>query len=559
MLYTVDAPIKKGSHRTLIKLTWTLLATICLATLYYHVVQFAVDIPFIDDYNGLYDFVIKYFESDTFNQKIYYIFRQHNEHRIAFARLMVLLDYYLFGVVNLRHLIILGSLNLIVMAAIFTHEIRKVSTNILALTPIVFVFFHFQHGNNLLWAESSLQNLSVLSLACTSIWLATRKNTALEISGLFVAALATFASGTGPLIWIAIGMVALINPNKIKILSIVFVGGISMFFYFHGYHASDRGNLFSFEKIINIVVVVFGVIGSAFDIRETDNHALPVIAGFGMTALFVFVVFKNGFKNLQESPRLQFLLGVFLFCLLSALAIGIGRNSFIENRYKVISSLAVLVTFSSLIPYIQRRNRLAFFSIINVVAFGGWLLFFWRYYPEMITFTERKIAHYATLINTPKHPVSAFQYRLDRLSHFGVWSPPSISEQHETGKSKVEKFSESASPIGLKEKDKYSLSWHDESKRNETGFLVLESGKSKVFYFIEQERNPLNSFLRTGEMYSGKRKISILRSWVPKGNYQASIYYPGEAIVIPISDTLQINKTIPPWLTFNLFNDQYEP
>ena len=84
---------------------WLLVAMCCIATLVFFLFEAALDIPFIDDYNALLDFVIQYLRSNSIKEKLHFIFRQHNEHRIVYARLVVLLDYYVFGCTNLRHLI----------------------------------------------------------------------------------------------------------------------------------------------------------------------------------------------------------------------------------------------------------------------------------------------------------------------------------------------------------------------------------------------------------------------------------------------------------------------
>ena len=541
-----------------VKIIWAFLAVACLLTLFGFISYYAIDFPFIDDYNALFDFIIKYLETDDLGLRLHYIIRQHNEHRVAFTRLMVLVDYYVFGAVNLRHLIFLSTLNLVAIGALFIYEVLKITRNLLALTPIIFIFFHFQHTGNLLWAESSLQNSSVISLACVSIWLFTKKSPLYSALGLLIAIVTTFSSGPGPLIWFAIIPLLLVSPGKIKIASVLVVGGFSLFFYFHSYHSSFIGATNWLKKIVEIPVVVLGLIGSLSDIHEKENHAFPVFFGAILVGTFVFFMFKNGWEEIKRRSSMQFLIGVFLFGLLSALAISLGRGSFIENRYKIISSVCLLATYVASLSYIVRYQKWGILNMFNGTAFLFWLLLFWRYYPEMATDRQRKIADYKSQSNSPDiNPFSPFKFRLNMLRKLGIGSPPVLKDYEKRNDNAATREIKKINSI--KEGNKFSVEHDDVNNTSGEAYLVMTSDSSKVFYPFLRERNTLFDFMTSGNIYTGKKNVAMYREWAPRGTYQVSIFFPKQNRTIVTSDTIQNNNSAPPWLTYRAFNDEFPP
>lgn len=524
---------------------WLLVAMCCIATLVFFLFEAALDIPFIDDYNALLDFIIQYLRSDSIKEKLHFIFRQHNEHRIVYARLVVLLDYYAFGCTNLRHLIFFGSTSLFLMAGIFCFEAYKSCKNVLAFVPIILLSLHFQHMGSLLWATSSLQNLAVIALSCLAIWLVTRGNFSNNCIGMVFAFLTTFASGAGPMVWPVLFLIALMSHDIAKCLVTVLSGTASVSLYFYAYHFPTSSNTNISENLLKMPQVVLGVIGGTFDIQEKGTQLTPIIAGLLVISTFVFCLGRTGFRALAKDPGSQFLVGVFWFGVLSAVAISLGRGSYVENRYKVISTLCVLATYNMVLVQLPRRHINMCLNLISAACLSLWLIFFWRYYPEMLEYRKVRKADYLSMKNSPQEPLSPFRQRISALKELGVKTPDDPLIQ-KTFLSSMQRDNVNLPSLKiLKRKHKYTVKWQVDPGLPEESYLVLKSFNGSFVFPVRKE---LNQF-----------SVSILYDWIQKGRYTVSVYLPDQKSFISIQDTIVVNQNVKPWLSFQWFNDAYEP
>jgi hypothetical protein len=148
----------------------------------------------------------------------------------------------------------------------------------------------------------------------------------------------------GPIIWIIVLLIACNSGNVIKLVLMLLAGSASIALYFHSYHFTMPESTHVVDKLAAMFEVSLGIIGGTFDIQERGTQMTCVVAGFLIIGLFAFCLYRRGFTALRKDPSIQFLVGVFLFELLSAVAVSLGRGSYVENRYKIISTLCVLAT-----------------------------------------------------------------------------------------------------------------------------------------------------------------------------------------------------------------------
>jgi hypothetical protein len=73
-------------------------------------IQLSVDIPFIDDYTGIYDIVISFREAGSWQERFKIVTGLHNEHRIIYTHLTSILTTWILGRVDLRLLMFIGNL-----------------------------------------------------------------------------------------------------------------------------------------------------------------------------------------------------------------------------------------------------------------------------------------------------------------------------------------------------------------------------------------------------------------------------------------------------------------
>ncbi|WP_236648781.1 hypothetical protein [Spirosoma sp. 209] len=165
--------------------------------------QYAINIPKWDDH-ALRAFLFNTDQETTLSGKLYQLFRQHNEHRIVYDRLITLLDYWLTGKLNYVHLMAIGNLSLVGLLAVFYAVLGRsagaASRNTgLYAVPVALVLFNLSQWENMYWGMAALQNFSVvLWVLAAFYWLAYTDRWGLAVGA---AVLATLTSGNGLLVW----------------------------------------------------------------------------------------------------------------------------------------------------------------------------------------------------------------------------------------------------------------------------------------------------------------------------------------------------------------------
>ena len=62
--------------------------------------RYDVNMPYFDDYDSVLNWLVTFSQPGSFMNKLELLFRQHNEHRIVFDRLVELMELHTLGVVN---------------------------------------------------------------------------------------------------------------------------------------------------------------------------------------------------------------------------------------------------------------------------------------------------------------------------------------------------------------------------------------------------------------------------------------------------------------------------
>lgn len=160
--------------------------------------HYAVDVPKWDDH-ALREFLTNLSKEPTLSGKVYYLFRQHNEHRIVYDRIVAYLADKLTGRLNYVHLMAVGNLSLVGLLMLFGAVLRRAGQSLWYAAPVAFLLFNLSQWENLYWGMAALQNFSVVLFV---LWAIYRLTYADDLSGaLALATLATLTSGNGILVW----------------------------------------------------------------------------------------------------------------------------------------------------------------------------------------------------------------------------------------------------------------------------------------------------------------------------------------------------------------------
>ncbi|MFD2569116.1 hypothetical protein ACFSUS_00635 [Spirosoma soli] len=353
---------------------------------------YAVNVPKWDDH-ALRHFLYLFDQETTISGKIYQLFKQHNEHRIVYDRIITVIDYWLFGKLNYIHLMIVGNLAVVGLLAIFISVLRRSGRSVFYAVPVAFLLFNLSQWENMFWGMAALQNFSVVLWIVLALYLLSYTNR-LSLAVLS-AVLATLTSGNGLTVW-PLGAVLLVlrlndrqrnaeqrrfNPLISWLGSAALVIGL----YFYGF--KQPGDITYVQPgLVALLKGWFAVIGAAAEAfpvgsaltNSTLLGCLMVVItlggiGWGVTTNWRTILqtlgqltssstYSSANKTVLSSATLffwscaAFVLGT--AAIVAWTRTGFGAHLLITSRYKLYSLLLLLLLYTyAIIELPQRIGR----------------------------------------------------------------------------------------------------------------------------------------------------------------------------------------------------------
>ncbi len=383
--------------------------------------HYAVNIPKWDDH-ALRAFLYYSDQEPTFLGRLQWLFKQHNEHRIVYDRLVTALDYGLFGKLNYRHLMVVGNLSLVGLLAVFMGVLRRKDglvwhrLPVLYALPVALLLFNLSQWENMFWGMASLQNFSVVLWVLAAFYLLT--HTERWMLALPMAVLATLTSGNGLLVW-PLGLALLVlhpavrsvspKPKKLRPLLVWLVTALVVIgLYFWGFEKPGgahavRAGLFATGKGWLAVV---GAGAEALPIgRPLTNStllgSLLVLLTLGIVGATAFLHQRSIARAMQSLIRTDrgsspvpippvtlffwasaaFLLGT--AAVVAYARTGFGADLLITSRYKPYSLTLLALLYVYAITTLPNRFR----PKVGVAGGGAGLLLAWFSYTAFINET----------------------------------------------------------------------------------------------------------------------------------------------------------------------------
>ncbi|MBV9009821.1 MAG: hypothetical protein JO354_11755 [Verrucomicrobia bacterium] len=338
----------------------------------YLIASFGVNIPYTDEWSYA-PFLLKaYHHTATLDD----YFAQHNEHRVAFPKLFLLLFARLaHGDVRAQMFfsVALAAGTLFNIALLLRRTFPPPKIKPVAFTAITsFLVFSPVQAENWLWGFQFCLFLIVFLLTC-GICVAT---STVPLSVKFVCCLiisfvATFSFGSGLLLWLltfplafAVGEKQGRRRNTLWLVAWSLTAATAILFYAHGYTKPPyHPPLAASRNIFDYYFYVAGFLGAPlYRSGPTESVALPVTVGT-LLLLIYFLGVANLAKNWRRSPGRAAIpwlaLGAFSFLsggLAAVTRIGFGVTQALDSRYTTLSlPMSVTAIILLAIPSTQLR------------------------------------------------------------------------------------------------------------------------------------------------------------------------------------------------------------
>jgi len=419
---------------------WAAPVLALLPVLYYALtlVCYAWNMPYMDDYPVLVDFLNRW-PGASLPERISLLLEQNNFHRVAWVRLLALLNVGVTGNLNFTFLQLVGNSALLLTAWVLYRA--SSSLNKWALLPALFLIFQFQSWNNAFWAMAAVSNLWAPAWALLAFFLASQPNWRSHWLSLLVGLVALLTNGNGLVVLPLLCVGWICNPpyskDKTDYKSTVLAFSITilaLILYFKGYNnpaGPALTNLLSHEKIIHLLALDTAFLGAMF------YH--PSVAWLSQV-VGAATIFWTGYLLLTRYDRKNPTLFWFLIFLhLTGLMLAVNRiekgtELMYASRYRNITALMLATTYLTLADFFRLSRPRWLPVLIGVAGLGAvaiWGVSNYTYASKISRFRELKqtdqfLWQQFGLIRGCA-PILQPAQKLTQLTQKGLFSPPPLS------------------------------------------------------------------------------------------------------------------------------------
>ncbi len=300
---------------------------------------------------------------------ISYILQFENDHITIIPKLMILIDYWIFGILNFRHIIVIGILFFFLFCYLIYLEFQKLHLSLWFIIPVLGLLFQPQYHELFNWACTGITQFTMIFFTFLSFrYLHSSNRYAIIIVGL-CCLFAAYSFGNG-IIAFGINLFVLLISKQFKktiLLSIFMLPFIANYLVF--YHKGPE--TLSHFNLNNFIAIFLSLTGSIFiNLSQVNGLIFTIIGGFIAVILSFYYFFKNIFTNLPKhfNATNQLL----YFCLLSLLLIAVTRSGsgifiFRSSRYLFYSPVIFTCLYFQFIQtnsLIVIKSKLIYFSFI---------------------------------------------------------------------------------------------------------------------------------------------------------------------------------------------------
>ena len=535
---------------------WAIIA-LPIILYFYFLSEYSLNIPKWDDH-ALKAFILDYQNADGILAKFQTFFKQHNEHRIAFDRLITLIVFQIHGTIDYRWLMWVGNFTLIGVLFIFYKIFQKQKISLLFFVPIPLILFQLQLWENTFWGMAAVQNFGIVLFVFGLIYLISSEKKVHFYLALVFAFFATYTSGNGVTVF-PVCIVLLILQRRFKETIIFGITSITLIgLYFYHYQMPPSNPPMEGIGLGKIIFGFFSFLGSVFDLMPNSSGRikLTIVAGeilFIISIIIaIYLIFNSKLlkKNRFLSHVELFVLGVLMFLIGTAIVVTFTRISFGEiglltSRYKIYTILLLITLYTFIIFKIEMTHLKWLAFPLILIAFGFNIIANYLNFKEIVNFRNQLISF---SINWKLYPETQ-----NSKPTITLYKAPLLALDNDISFLKK--------PIEL------SPLFKGEYRKNvkENGILIQNNSIKNIYglnngsYLIVQSQQktylmpsllvnfPPYAFLRTGKYWQNGFEGELNYNEFENGTYQLGVLVNNDqkTITYYLNDSLIINNTKP--------------
>lgn len=375
------------------------LVVLPIAVFFVYFFALRYNIPWFDEFENIPYFLDRFLRATSFGEAMTALLRPNNEHRVVYARLVVLGQYFLTGGLNFANLMLWGNLGLVLIfyllyRALRQHE-RVANGTLMGMLPVPLILFTAQNYLLTFTAIYTLQYLAIIMLVMLTFFVLTTPRPVNLGFALALGVLSTFSMGNGLLLWPAGAGMLLIQRRWWALGIWLAVGATSGYLYFLGYPV-QQGNAEGFAYVVqHPLQTIAGFLtfaGSLFDLLPIlpieQRAVLPCLAGLLVVAGLGYWLVQTFFRKTRNTSFFEvFVFGCLLFLLANIGLIALFRIRFyfgmvLHSSYRTYSLVLWAIACVLLFSRMPEKNRLRFWPGLWVLFLGVNVLTYGTYLPE---------------------------------------------------------------------------------------------------------------------------------------------------------------------------------
>lgn len=394
---------------------------IIISVFYIVCYKFSYNFFYQDDFHLLRFVTIFEDDSINFQEKLNALYNQHNEHRIIFPRLIVLLDYYVQGHLDWKVLNVISALYYLGIFAFFAIIIKKINLAYWYILPLALFIFQPSAYQNYYWTISILQQVGNLFWAMFLFYsLIYFKPKNFWVSLLLIIIL-TFTHGNGLFAFGVGGLLLFLQKRYRQLIIWIVLMGIVAVFYFHGYFTAQNSNIAGSLSDPIRLIGCFGGFWGGFIYDLSKNKHQVIITIWGGLLIFLLLAMINlnliltsFFKSFQTKfqkyfPKENlFLFACFLYLSITAVLVALSRSwtsieAGYQNRYLHNSVIALVLLYVTILHYKSQNLKKA---VGLLMLFGGLLFNISSWYSNYELLCLQRESQEADAVNYQNNKIS---------------------------------------------------------------------------------------------------------------------------------------------------------
>ena len=373
------------------------------------ILAYAENVPWYDDVEMFVAFIQEYFKANTLSDKVFWLLKPSNEHRILLAKSVALLTYYVTGHMDFRLMIIIANAFMYGTLVILYRLFRSMQLSMWAFVPVPFFLLQPQYFLTSTWALTGLQHQGGTFLSFLVMYNLSKSGRNRFVGASFLQVLASLSMSNTLFGWLSGAVILWRQGHYRRLVAWAVLCAVAVFIYHYGYTYSQgttSQKLFLSQPWL-VIVSVFSFAGGAFDVLPFAPFLLrgigPTIAGvilFGLIGLFVWQMrwpFQKKIVTLvPQLPNVirdNFFIGIYILILTNAAVVGLfriryGYNVILISNYMIYPALLLCVVYLNGLQTLTIRTRPRWLQVGLTLAVLLWAKSYAWHLPEVANRSE---------------------------------------------------------------------------------------------------------------------------------------------------------------------------